>query len=115
MIPWIMDVDVTIKTIYGHQEGAENGYNPHKRGRPSHAYHSYMMADLKLVLEIEVTPGNQTHSKYSLPGLIELLNRLPKCCWPEFVRGDCDWGNDPVMTALEEAGLSLFIQNEEAW
>ena len=110
MLPWIMDVDVTIKTIYGHQEGAEVGYNPHKKGRPSHAYHSYMMADLKLVLEVEVTPGNQTHSKYSLPGLVELLNRLPKCCWPEFVRGDCDWGNDPVMTELEEAGCHYLFK-----
>ena len=34
--PWILDVDVTIKSLYGHQEGAEVGYNPHKPGRPSH-------------------------------------------------------------------------------
>ena len=37
--PWIMDVDVTVKPIYGHQEGAIKGYNPHKKGRPSHTYH----------------------------------------------------------------------------
>ena len=49
-IPWIMDVDVTVKTIYGNQEGAVNGYNPHKKGRPSHTYHSYMMANLMLQL-----------------------------------------------------------------
>jgi hypothetical protein len=28
--PWVLDIDTTIKTIYGHQEGAEVGYNPHK-------------------------------------------------------------------------------------
>ena len=64
-LPWIMDVDVTIKTIYGNQEGAEKGYNPHKKGRPSHTYHTYMIANLKLVLEVEVQPGNQANSKYS--------------------------------------------------
>ena len=32
---WILDVDTTIKSIYGKKEGAEVGYNPHKRGRPS--------------------------------------------------------------------------------
>jgi hypothetical protein len=26
--PWICDVDVTIKTVYGHQEGAQIGHNP---------------------------------------------------------------------------------------
>lgn len=40
--PWILDSDVTIKPVYGHQEGAEVGYNPHKLGRPSHTYHTYM-------------------------------------------------------------------------
>ncbi|UYM15878.1 transposase [Endozoicomonas euniceicola] len=109
-IPWIMDVDVTVKTIYGHQEGAVNGYNPHKKGRPSHTYHSYMMANLKLILEVEVRPGNQSQSKYSLPGLMELLNRLPKRCWPEFVRGDCDWGSDRVMSELEDAGCHYLFK-----
>ncbi len=33
--PWILDVDTTVKPLYGHQEGAEVGYNPHKHGRPS--------------------------------------------------------------------------------
>jgi hypothetical protein len=38
--PWILDVDVTIKALYGKQEGAVLGYNPKKPGRPSHAYKS---------------------------------------------------------------------------
>ena len=31
----VLDVDATIKPLYGHQEGAELGYNPHTPGRPS--------------------------------------------------------------------------------
>ena len=41
--PWILDVDVTIKSLYGHQEGTEVGYNPHKPVTPlthlSHLLH----------------------------------------------------------------------------
>jgi hypothetical protein len=37
---WILDIDTTVKPLYGHQEGAERGYNPVKPGRPSHVYHS---------------------------------------------------------------------------
>jgi hypothetical protein len=33
---WILDCDTTVKPLYGHQQGAEIGYNPHKPGRPSH-------------------------------------------------------------------------------
>jgi len=35
-LPWILDIDVTIKPLYGHQQGATVGYNPQKPGRPSH-------------------------------------------------------------------------------
>lgn len=42
-LPWILDVDTTVKPLYGHQEGAVVGYNPKKPGRPSHAYHTYQI------------------------------------------------------------------------
>ena len=38
--PWVLDIDSTIKPLYGSQEGARVGYNPHKPGRPSHCYHN---------------------------------------------------------------------------
>jgi hypothetical protein len=50
--PWILDTDVTVKAIYGHQEGAVLGYNPHKPGRPSHTYHTYFIANLRLVQDV---------------------------------------------------------------
>ena len=100
--PWILDTDVTVKPLYGYQEAAVKGYNPHKKGRPSHAYHSYLIANLRLVLDVEVQAGNHTSSTHSLPRLLSLLAQFPDDCKPEFVRGDCDWGADSVMTALEE-------------
>jgi len=99
--PWILDADVTVKPLYGHQEGAEIGYNPQKPGRPSHTYHTYMMANLRLVLEVEVQAGDQSHSNYSLPGLVSLLNRLSTDSKPEFVRGDIGWGTDNAMMDME--------------
>ena len=42
---WILDADVTVKPLYGKQEGAVVGYNPHKPGRPSHTYHIESEAD----------------------------------------------------------------------
>ena len=100
--PWILDVDVTVKPLYGHQQGAKIGYNPQKPGRPSHTYHTYMMSNLRLVLEVEVQPGDHSNSCHSMPGLISLLHRLPANGKPSFVRGDIAWGTDNVMTQLEE-------------
>ena len=33
--PWVLDVELTVKPLYGHQEGAVLGYNPKKPGRPA--------------------------------------------------------------------------------
>ena len=74
--PWVMDVDVKVKVLYGKQEGAEVGYNPHKPGRPSHAYHSYQVSGLRLMLGVDVMAGNQSHANHTLPGLIRILDSL---------------------------------------
>src|ERR1017187_5739738 len=55
-----LDVDTTVKPLYGHQQDAKVGYNPTKPGRPSHAYHSYFVANIRMVLDMEVQAGNQT-------------------------------------------------------
>lgn len=108
--PWILDVDTTVKTLYGKQEGAIVGYNPHKPGRPSHTYHSYMIANIRLMLDIEVHPGNENASKYTAPGLWSFLEELPKKCWPDFIRGDCGFGTDAMMTEAERLGLPYLFK-----
>ena len=108
--PWILDVDVTVKPLYGHQEGAEVGYNPHKPGRPSHTYHTYLIANLRLILEVEVQSGKQTASKYSSPGLWALLQRFPREHWPVLIRGDRDWGTEGNMQRAEQEGLPYLFK-----
>lgn len=101
--PWIMDVDATIKTIYGRQqEGGVAGYNPHKPGRPAHCYHTAFFAKLRLELEVDVQPGNQTSSKHGAPGIFGLLDELPAAARPWLLRGDSGFGNEGVMAACEE-------------
>jgi hypothetical protein len=108
--PWILDADTTVKPIYGHQEAAEKGYNPEKPGRPSHTYHTYMIANLRLILETEVKAGNQSHSNYSLPGLMTLLTELNPAQRPYCVRGDMGWGTDSAMTELENINQHFLFK-----
>lgn len=98
---WVLDIDSTVKPIYGRQEGAEIGYNPTKPGRPSHSYHTYAMAETRLVLDVEVMPGNQHRSTHGMPGLLRLLDGMRPDERPVLVRGDADYGTEPLMAALE--------------
>jgi hypothetical protein len=67
--PWILDLDATVKWRYGKQEGAVLGYIPKKPGRPSHSYHSALMANTRLALAVEVMAGNETAPMHSMPGI----------------------------------------------
>jgi len=64
-VPWIMDGDTTIKPLYGKLQPTQAWQTP------SHTYHSYLMANTRLVLDVEVQAGNKTATCYSTPGLME--------------------------------------------
>jgi hypothetical protein len=98
---WILDVDTTVKLLYGHQEGAEVGYNPTKPGRPSHTLHTYWIGNIRLVLDVEVQSGKANAAKHSLPRLRRLIEGLRPEERPTLVRGDNAFGNEGVMLEME--------------
>lgn len=100
--PWICDVDVTIKTVYGHQEGAEVGYNPHKPGRPAHAYHTFFISRLRLALDVVVASGKQFHSQAVAPTLWSWWEKLDSSCRPHLMRFDCAFGNEGFLLGCEK-------------
>jgi len=91
--PWILDIDSTIQAAVWPAGGAMVGYNPHKPGRPSHCYHTYLMANLRLVLGVDVQPGDEPTPKPLVRfGLWSLLHRLGRSRWPALLRGDVRLG-----------------------
>jgi hypothetical protein len=109
--PWALDMDSTVKLLYGHQEKAKVGYNPIKPGRPSHAFHSYFIASLRMVVDVEVQAGNQTASAFAQPELWSLLDGLKESGRiPSFLRGDCAWGTDRAMQGAEERNIAYLFK-----
>ena len=98
---WVLDCDTTVKPLYGHQAGAELGYNPHKPGRPSHCIHTYWIGNLRLVLDAQLESGKRHAPSHSRPGLVALLESLPAGSRPQLVRGDVAFGSEGEMAALE--------------
>ena len=108
--PWILDIDTTVKTLFGKQSGAEVSYNPHKPGRPSHALHAYFVSHLRMVLDVVVCPGNQHSAAHARPGLNDILDGLSQEQQPVLVRGDCGFGNEPFIEELERRGQSYLFK-----
>jgi hypothetical protein len=57
-------------------KGGGAGPQPRTPRLPSHTDRTNVIADLRLVLDVEVQPGHQTHSKSSAPRLWDLLAKL---------------------------------------
>jgi len=108
--PWILDIDSTVKPLYGRQEGAVVGFNPHKPGRPSHVFHTYLIATLRLVLDVEVQPGNHTAGKYARRRLFDLIESLPEGARPAFIRGDISFGSEATMKEAETRGVDYLFK-----
>jgi hypothetical protein len=107
--PWVLDVDATIKPLYGRQEGAEIGYNPHKPGRPSHVLHTFWVGNLRLVLDAVLSSGKQHTSGHAKVAMARLLDELGDRA-PALVRGDCGYGNEDIIDVCEQRDLRYLLR-----
>ena len=99
---WVLDTDTTVKCLYGKQEGAVVGYNPQKKGRPSHNYHSCFMGNTRLALRVEVNPGNRHAAKHVTPSLWGYYDGLADSQRPALIRGDIFLGNEGFLAEAEQ-------------
>jgi hypothetical protein len=108
--PWILDIDTTIKPLYGKQDGADISFNPRKPGRPSHALHTYWVGNLRLVLDVVLSAGKDHSANKACPRLEAILDKLTPAQRPALVRGDCGFGNEPFIAHLEERGQPYLFK-----
>jgi len=97
----IFDLDSTVLTVFGHQEGAEVGYNPRYRGKRSYDPLLCLEANSSFLWDVELRHGDAG----TWAGSEELLG----CCFHSVpsdirelrVRADAGFGYRPVLEMLE--------------
>lgn len=96
-----IDCDSTVETVYGNQEGAAKGYNPHKLG--ANSYHSQLCfcTEMKLILNSWFRTG----SAYTSNGICEFMKQtlasLPRRIRKIFFRADSGYFNGELFDLLE--------------
>ena len=107
--PWVLDMDATIKPLYGRQEGAEICYNPHKPGWPSHVLHTFWVGNLRRVLDAVLSSGKQHSAGHAKAAMARLLDELGDKA-PALVRGDCGYGNEDIIDVCEQRSLRYLLR-----
>ena len=98
----ILDLDSTVVTVFGYQDGAEVGYNPKYRGKRSYNPLLCVEANSSFLWDADLRPGNAGVWEGS-PDLLDtsFANVPPEIRELRF-RADAGFGYDPVLRNLEE-------------
>ena len=108
---YIADWDSTVITRYGEQEDAVVGYNPTKRGRPSHHPLLAVVANTRLCLHYSHRPGNTVASTDCIDAMTGALEYCGPKHRPWLNRGDSGFSTNEIMSWHEntpEAPHYLF-------
>ena len=105
-----LDLDSTVKTVYGHQEGAEKGYNHVHPGKRS--YHPLLafIAETGEALLGWLRPGDTFSANGSVEFIKEALSRLPKQVWKVVIRADAAFFSHAFLCYLESLGHHYVVK-----
>jgi Transposase DDE domain group 1 len=98
----IFELDSTVVTVFGSQEGAAVGYNPRYRGKKSYDPLLCMEANSSYLWDAELRPGNAGTWEDSIEVLDTTFANVPPQIRELRVRADAGFGFDPVFAKLEE-------------
>jgi len=97
----VFDLDSTVVTVFGKQDGAEVGYNPKYRGKRSYNPLLCLEANSSFLWDAELRPGNAGVWEGSLALLETSFATVPPEIRELRFRADAGFGYDPVLETLE--------------
>ena len=105
----IFDLDSTVVTVFGHQDGAEVGYNPRHRGKRSYNPMLCMEANSSYLWNAELRAGNAGTWDGSPELLDTCFANVPADIRELRVRADAGFGVNPVLDALESHSAQYTV------
>jgi hypothetical protein len=105
----IFDLDSTVLTVFGHQEGAVVGYNPRYRGKRSYDPLLCLEANSAFLWDTELRPGDAGTWAGSVELLASSFLSIPPDIREVRVRADAGFGYDPVLTVLEQRATEYAV------
>jgi len=104
-----LDLDSTVITRSGSQEGSAKGYNPLKRGRNSHHPLMAFIAQTRMVANAWVRPGNTADNSNCEAFLQETLHHALANQKVGLLRADSGFYTQNVLNCLESEGINYII------
>ena len=105
----ILDLDSTVVTVFGSQEGSAVGYNPRYRGKRSYDPLLCLEANSSFLCDTELRPGNAGTWDGSVELLASCFLSLPSDLREVRARADAGFGFHPVLELLEQCPAQYAV------
>src|SRR5512139_1815484 len=106
---YTLDLDSSVFERYGTQEGALKGYNPKKRGRPSHHPLFAVLAEARCIAHVWLRSGNTGAARGASAFLAEVQALCPAHVGLTLVRADSGFFDEAFLGTLETARLPYIV------
>lgn len=105
----LLDLDSTLCQRFGHQEGAERGYNPTRRHGRSHRPLLAFLSEPVVVLHGWLRAGNSSDTRGAVEFLQEALDHLPAGYEVQGLRADCGFFDQALLEFLEARRVPYVV------
>jgi len=105
----ILDLDSTVVTVFGRQEGAEVGYNPRYRGKRSYDPLLCLESNSSFLWDTELRSGDAGTWAGSAELLASCFLSLPNDIRELRFRADAGFGYNPVLERLEQVQAQYAV------
>lgn len=106
-----VDIDTTVKTVYGNQQGARKGHNRQHRGKEGFRPLLGFIEETREYLAGKLRSGTSVDGTEAAAFIADIKNYLPGCVQEVLLRADGEFLSWQSVHAAMEAGFDFIIAN----
>lgn len=106
-----VDIDTTVKTVYGNQQGARKGHNTKNRGKQGLRPILCFIQETREYLLGKLRKGTTVDGKETAAFILSIKDHLPGCVEYVLLRADGEFLSRESVKALIESGFQFIIGN----
>ncbi len=107
-----IDMDTTVETIYGDQQGGRKGHNTKHRGKKGYRPVLAFIQETREYITGKLRKGDTISGKEAATFIVQIKESLPGCVKKVFLRGDGEFLSWEAVKAAIDAGFSFIIANK---
>ena len=106
-----INIDTTVKTVYGNQQGARKGHNTKHRGKEGLRPILCFIEETREYLLGKLRRGTTVDGKEAASFIADIDNHLPGCVQNVLLRADGEFMSGEAVKASIKAGFKFIIAN----